>query len=123
MRLTDISIRNKVLSAFSVVVLVALGLGAFAVDRLGSVNDSAAEIRDNWLPATGWLGSLSKSAEQVRQRQGQLVLSSSASEAARSEGLIGETLQDFDQVWRKYEPTVATSAEMAIVEPLKRAWA
>lgn len=123
MRLTDISIRNKVLSAFSVVVLVALGLGAFAVDRLGSVNDSAAEIRDNWLPATGWLGSLSKSAEQVRQRQGQLVLSSSASEVARSEGLIGETLQDFDQVWKKYEPTVTTSAEMAIVEPLKRAWA
>jgi methyl-accepting chemotaxis protein len=123
MRLTDISIRNKVLSAFSVVVLVALGLGAFAVDRLGSVNDSAAEIRDNWLPATGWLGSLSKSAEQVRQRQGQLVLSSSASEVARSEGLIGETLQDFDQVWKKYEPTVTTSAEMVIVEPLKRAWA
>ena len=123
MRLTDISIRNKVLSAFSVVVLVAIGLGAFAVDRLGSVNDSAAEIRDNWLPATGWLGSLSKSAEQVRQRQGQLVLSSSASEVARSEGLIGETLQDFDQVWKKYEPTVTTSAEMVIVEPLKRAWA
>ncbi|AWL93007.1 methyl-accepting chemotaxis protein [Bradyrhizobium ottawaense] len=123
MRLTDISIRNKVFSAFSVVVLAALGLGAFAVDRLGSVNESAAEIRDNWLPATGWLGSLSKSAEQVRQRQGQLVLSSSASEVARSEGLIGETLQDFDQVWKKYEPTVTTPAEMAIVEPLKRAWA
>lgn len=123
MRLTDISVRNKVLLAFGVVLLTALGLGAFAIDRLGSVNDSAAEIRDNWLPATGWLGSLSKSAEQLRQRQGQLVLSSSASEVARSEGLIGETLQDFDQVWKKYEPTVTTSAEMAIVEPLKRAWA
>ncbi|MGY3235825.1 methyl-accepting chemotaxis protein [Bradyrhizobium sp. USDA 4472] len=123
MRLSDISVRSKVLLAFSIVLLTALGLGAFAIDRLASVNDSAAEVRDNWLPATGWLGSLSRSAEQLRARQGQLVLASSASEVARTEGLIGETLQEFDQVWKKYEPTVTTSAELAIVEPLKRAWA
>ncbi len=120
---SNMSIRNKVLAAFGFVLLVTLGLGGFAVDRLGLVNDSAAEVRDNWLPATGWLGTLSKAAEQVRARQGQLILSTTPADRERMEKLIGETLREFDQTWRLYEPTVTSSAELAIVGPLKQAWA
>lgn len=123
MRISDISIRNKVLSAFAIVLLTALGLGSFAIEQLASINGSAAEVRDNWLPATGWLGALSKSSEQFRAGQGQLILSASPTDAARMEKLIGETLQDFDQNWSKYEPTVTTPAELAIAGPLKKAWA
>jgi len=65
---SNISIRNKVLVAFGVVLLTAIGLGGFATDRLATVNGSAVEVRNNWLPATGWLGTLSKSVEQYRAR-------------------------------------------------------
>jgi methyl-accepting chemotaxis protein len=51
--LSNISIRNKVLLAFGVVLATAIGLGGFSIDRLATVNGSAAEVRDNWLPATG----------------------------------------------------------------------
>ena len=122
MRLSNISIRNKVRSAFAIVLLATLGLGGFAVEQMALINGSAAEVRDNWLPATGWLGAMSKSTEQFRARQGQLILSTSPTDAARMEKLIGETLHDFDQNWSKYEPTVTTPAELAIAGPLKKAW-
>ena len=75
---SNLSIRNKVLLAFGIVLLTAMGLGGFSIDRLSTVNGSAAEVRDNWLPATGWLGTISKAVEQYRAREGALLLASPA---------------------------------------------
>ena len=44
---SNLSIRNKVLLAFGIVLLTAMGLGGFSIDRLSTVNGSAAEVRDN----------------------------------------------------------------------------
>ena len=120
---SNLSIRNKVLVAFGVVLMTTLGLGGFSIDRLATVNGSAAEVRDNWLPATAWLGTISKSLEQYRSRQGQFLMATNPAERDRMEGLIGETLQLFDKTWRLYEPTVTTPAESALVADFKKAWA
>ena len=119
---SNLSIRNKILAAFAIVLLTAVGLGGFAVERLAMVNGSAAEIRDNWLPATGWLGTLSKSVEMFRARQGQFILSATPAEQERMEKLLAETIQTFDQTWRLYELTVTTEKELAIVTNFKNAW-
>ena len=47
MALSNVSIRTKVIVAFATVAITTAGLGAFAVSRLGNVNSSAAEIRNN----------------------------------------------------------------------------
>ena len=120
---SNLSIRNKVLVAFGVVLMTTLGLGGFSIDRLATVNGSAAEVRDNWLPATAWLGTISKSLEQYRSRQGQFLMATNPAERDRMEGFIGETLQLFDKTWRLYEPTVTTPAEAALVADFKKAWA
>jgi len=120
---SNLSIRNKVLVAFGVVLMTTLGLGGFSIDRLATVNGSAAEVRDNWLPATAWLGTISKSLEQYRSRQGQFLMATNPAERDRMDGLVGETLQLFDKTWRLYEPTVTTPAETALVADFKKAWA
>ncbi|MGJ4964061.1 methyl-accepting chemotaxis protein [Bradyrhizobium sp. HKCCYLRH3061] len=119
---SNLSIRNKVLLAFGIVLITAIGLGGFSIDRLGSVNGSAAEVRDNWLPATGWLGTISKSIEQYRARQGQFLLATTADEKAIQERQIAESLELFDKTWRLYEPTVTTSEEKALVAAFKTPW-
>ncbi|MGJ4914324.1 methyl-accepting chemotaxis protein [Bradyrhizobium oligotrophicum] len=119
---SNLSIRNKVLLAFGIVLITAMGLGGFSIDRLGSVNGSAAEVRDNWLPATGWLGTISKSIEQYRARQGQFLLATTADEKAIQERQIAESLELFDKTWRLYEPTVTTSEEKALVAAFKTPW-
>ncbi|WP_257167364.1 methyl-accepting chemotaxis protein [Bradyrhizobium sp. SRS-191] len=119
---SNLSIRNKVLLAFGIVLLTAMGLGVFSIDRLASVNGSAAEVRDNWLPATGWLGEISKTVEMYRSRQAQLIVAPTAAEKQRQEKFIDETLQAFDKTWSLYEPTVTSAEEKALVKAFKQPW-
>jgi methyl-accepting chemotaxis protein len=119
---SNVSIRNKVIGAFAIVLITALALGGFAVDRLATVNGSAAEVRDNWLPATGWLGVIAKSLERYRQVQASHILATTAAERDREEASINETLQLFDKTWALYEPTVTTPTELAFVAAFKKGW-
>jgi methyl-accepting chemotaxis protein len=116
------SIRNKVIGAFGVVLITALALGGFAVDRLATVNGSAAEVRDNWLPATGWLGVISKSAERLRQLEASHIIAMNAVEKEREAASIDVAVQLFEKTWRLYEPTVTMPAELALVAKLKKRW-
>ena len=62
-RVRDLSIRTKVFAAFGLVFLVVLALGLLAISRLSALNDTAADIRDNWLPSTGLAGEMSSALE------------------------------------------------------------
>jgi methyl-accepting chemotaxis protein len=119
---SNVSIRNKVVGAFAIVLITALALGGFAVDRLATVNGSAAEVRDNWLPATGWLGVIAKSLERYRQVQASHIMATTAAERDREEASINATLQLFDKTWALYEPTVTTPTEQAFVAAFKKGW-
>ena len=119
---SNLSIRNKVIGAFGVVLITALALGGFAVDRLAVVNGSAAEVRDNWLPATGWLGVIAKSLERYRQLQAAHIMAATTADKDREEASINETLQLFEKTWRLYEPTVTTPTELAFVAAVKKGW-
>jgi len=119
---SNLSIRNKVIGAFAVVLITALALGGFAVDRLAVVNGSAAEVRDNWLPATGWLGVMAKSIERYRQIQASHIMAASAADKDREEASLNETVQLFEKTWRLYEPTVTMPTELAFVAAVKKGW-
>ncbi|MGJ4948856.1 methyl-accepting chemotaxis protein [Bradyrhizobium sp. HKCCYLS20291] len=118
---SNLSIRNKVLLAFGIVLVTAMGLGGFAIDRLASVNGYAAEVRDNWLPATAWLGTLSRSTEQYRARQGQLLLSTTDELRNAQEKLLTDTLAQYDKTWSLYEPTVTSAEEKVLAGAIKTA--
>jgi len=47
----DMKIARKLISVFSLVVILVLGLGIFALLQLGRVNDTADDIATNWLPS------------------------------------------------------------------------
>jgi signal transduction histidine kinase/CheY-like chemotaxis protein len=121
--LSNMSIRSKAIAAFVAVAITTAGLGAFAVSRLGNVNSSAAEIRNNWLPATGWLGTISTCLELYRQLEAAHVLANSVSEMEHEEAVMQERLQAFDETWRLYEATVTTPEEKTIISAFKEAWA
>jgi methyl-accepting chemotaxis protein len=82
MSFSNLSIRSKVIGAFGIVLITTLLLGGFATDRLATVNGSAAEVRDNWLPATGWLGDISKHTERYRQLQASHIMATNGAEGS-----------------------------------------
>ncbi len=121
--LASLSIRGKLLSAFAAMALTTLALGVFAIERMASVNRSAAEIRDNWLPATGDLGQVAISAEQYRVLQAVHLLSATPQAKREQEVSIAHTLERFQKSWNAYVPTVATETEKHLMESVASNWA
>src|ERR1700755_254438 len=114
--LTRFSIRAKLIMAFALILCGTISLGLFAVQRLNRVSASAADLRDNWLPATRALGDMGRFAEQIRvQPQLQLLAVVPA-----DRDLVTATIQDrtklFNEQFDKYEATVALDGPDIITE-------
>src|SRR3546814_12456052 len=53
-----LSISAKMIMAFAGLLAMIAGIGAFAVFKIGEVNDLSAQMRTRWLPATQLIGDL-----------------------------------------------------------------
>ncbi|RAI44352.1 methyl-accepting chemotaxis protein [Rhodoplanes roseus] len=122
-RFLALSIRTKVVAAFAAVALITAALGTFAIDRLGSVNATAAEIRDNWLPATGLLATIAKSTEQYRVNQATHMLERSDAAMDRQETTMATALKSIDEAWAAYERMTTTPEQRALAQAFKQEWA
>ena len=78
----NLTIRSKVVLAFGLVLSVTLGLGLFAVQRLDLVQDRAADVRDNWFPASRALGDYAFQTMRVRQMEAVVITAPSEIAAA-----------------------------------------
>lgn len=88
--LNRVSVRTKIVIAFSLVVACTTGLGLFAIQRLGAVNSIAAEIREQGLPATRVLGELSYNTMRFRQLEASVALTADeATKQAEGKKLAG----------------------------------
>jgi methyl-accepting chemotaxis protein len=119
--ISNLSIRSKVLAAFAIVLIAAAGLGGFAIERLSVVNSHAAEVRDNWLPATGWLGVVAKSLERYRLQELVHVNAKTPADKDREEATMRQMLQTYENTWRLFEPTVTTPEEKTMVAEFEKA--
>ncbi len=67
--LNNMAIGKKLLPAFAPVLAITISLGLFSLDRLDSVNEAAAEMREHRLPAADALGTMHAAVEQLRANQ------------------------------------------------------
>jgi methyl-accepting chemotaxis protein len=118
----NLGIRAKVTGAFALVLVVSIVLGLFAVQRISAVNDAAADIRNNWLPATGLLGNLAGVSERFRIAEANEVLSASDAERAKFEDTNRTTLAARDKAWAEYAATVTLPEEHALADQIAKAW-
>jgi methyl-accepting chemotaxis protein len=119
--LLNMSIRARVVAAFAILLVVTGGLGLAAATWLGQINHAAAELRDNWLPATRALGAYGQAAIRYRQLEAVHVLSPLAEKAAeeRSMRTVAEGMRT---LWAEYEATVTTPDERILADALAHAW-
>jgi methyl-accepting chemotaxis protein len=115
-RLIDnLSIKAKLALAFGLLLAVTMALGGLAVNRLGQMNHSATEIRENWLPATGYLGRLGEILTRHRQLVATAVLVPAEDRPAAMED-VAAARRGAEAAWRDYDRTVTSEAE-------RRMWA
>jgi methyl-accepting chemotaxis protein len=118
-----ISIRNKFIAGFALALAWTLGLGGFAVDRLGAVEHAAAELRDNALQSTVALSRISQAAERLRSVQQLLVI---AVAEQRRNALMSQQDEQGKRVQEAidlYLPTAHGTDEQHLADAVVSTWA
>ena len=84
--ISSISIRAKLITAFTLILAGTIGTRSFARSS-GSmaVNAIAADLRDNWLPATRTLAEMARAAERSRLNQAMSVNDAESERPARDQ--------------------------------------
>jgi methyl-accepting chemotaxis protein len=72
--LNRMKIGTKLAGAYGCVLLVVIGFGLFALNRVSVVNDRALDMRDHWLPSTLAQGRLLAAVEHARVGEARYVL-------------------------------------------------
>ena len=117
----NLSVRAKVLIAFACVLTATISLGAFAIVRLGHVNADAADLRDNWLPSTRYIGEVATAGMRYRQKQAAYLLVEGSETAAKLSEL-DEIESGLTENWRKYEPVVSPGEERRLADAMIGSW-
>jgi len=122
MKISDWTIRSKVIGAFAAVLVATLGLGAFSIERLSAVNDVAAKVRDDYLVSVAYLGDVAKQSERFRLKRAYVLLSNDPALVAKFEEELKTTRAVRDKAWQDYRPAVDPGEETALAEEVENAW-
>jgi methyl-accepting chemotaxis protein len=117
-----ITIRTKVLITFGCILLITSGLGLFAIQRIGMVNDAAVDVRDNWMPSTILLGKFSQVVEESRSLMGNVILTGPGDARAKAIARVTEVRAAAEKVRKDYEPTITPGEERKLADEMNRAW-
>jgi len=104
--LNNLSIGRKVAFSFGLVVAIVIGLGLFAIQRLGGLEASAIVLRDNRLPSIQQLTRVAVLAERHRANLSSVVMAGTDSERAIAVAAADKTGQDLKAAWAAYAPQV-----------------
>src|SRR3954451_2947382 len=121
-KLQNLKIRTKVSAAFGFVLMVSIALGLFALQSLSIVNEKAADMRDNWLPATRALGDVSYQTMRYRQLGATAAFADTPEQVATERKKLNEAAADVQKIWSFYETTVTTPEERKIADRVSAGW-
>lgn len=120
--LSNMSIRAKVIAAFSCVLVTSVFLGAFAIQRIGVVNDAASEIRGVYLPATEVLGKVAYTTTRIRVFQAVYAMSTTPEGRKSESDKIMAGRADVAKQLKAYSAYITSDEERALVERITGEW-
>jgi len=118
----NLSIRNKVMTAFASILIVTAILGVFAINRLSAVNANADDLSSNYLVAANSLAEIDYNTMRYRQLQAAHVLAATPEAKAKEEKTMATTVEVVRKAWDVYSPTVDAGQEKTLAEPIMPAW-
>ncbi len=117
-----LSIRAKVLSAFALVLCCTLGLGGFALDRMDATGAASADVRNNWLPSTRYLGQIAASSERLRGTYSAVVMAPNRERRAYYFQASRSALAEANRALALYRPLIGPGEEERLADRMLAAW-
>ncbi|HET8694455.1 MAG TPA: methyl-accepting chemotaxis protein [Aquabacterium sp.] len=120
--LADLRLRIKLISAFSVVMVMTILMGTFANSRLSIVNEKTADLAKIWLPSVAVLANLNNVTSDVQDLTLRHIMSADETRKQRIEARASESLADFAKYDQAYTPMIQSTSEKAQWDQLKQDW-
>lgn len=120
--ISKLSIRSKVLGAFSVMTIIVAALGLFSIERLARVNHAAVEIQTEWLPAISSLAVIGQAAEQFRVLEAIHLMAKDDARMASAEARMATTAERFQTAFAEYLPMATRPTEKALAASIQQHW-
>ncbi|MCF8479571.1 MAG: MCP four helix bundle domain-containing protein [Rhodospirillum sp.] len=119
----NVTIRVKLIVAFSLLIVLTVGLGLFAVNRISVVNDASTEIAQNWLPSVRAVGALNTTTSDFRIEEGRHVMSTNAAIMEQAEVALKEQGTLLENEIKAYDKLISSEKERAMFVEFQEQWA
>jgi methyl-accepting chemotaxis protein len=119
----SLSIRTKLIGAFTLVVVCVLSLGFVGIQGLRSLNPIIDELSDKRLPSVRWAGAISDAANAIQSGTLAHILTNEEKAKQGIETNIERYKERLAEARGKYEKLISEPAERALYETFGRDWA
>ncbi|WP_142848111.1 methyl-accepting chemotaxis protein [Telmatospirillum sp. J64-1] len=118
----SVSIRAKVLAAFAVLILITVGQGFFATDRLSAVNNLTTTIEHNIMPSAVLTGELNRLTSDFRLIEADHILTIEDEKMRLAEQELQKLRQEMEETRQRYERLIASEQERAMYDAFAESW-
>ncbi|WP_414476011.1 methyl-accepting chemotaxis protein [Microvirga sp. M2] len=121
--ITSLSIRSKLIGAFSFLTIVTLVLGLVSLNGTQGMGASMSEIKDRWLPSVRWAGALNTAASDYRAAVLRHLTTTDERVVPQIEADLEKLTVTISEIRQTYEKLTASKEEQSLYEEFSRKWA
>ncbi|MCP1506622.1 methyl-accepting chemotaxis protein [Pseudomonas marginalis] len=119
----DLRIATKLITSFLLVLVLTALTGGFAIIQLGLVNETATEMRDNWLPSVRVASGMRFFVANYRIKELRHLMADSPAEQTQYEQEAVDARKEVDTRMARYEKElIAGPADQALLDTFKNDW-
>ncbi|MFC7738812.1 methyl-accepting chemotaxis protein [Roseomonas sp. GCM10028921] len=116
------SIRAKLIGAFGLLLVMMLGLGGVALERVGVLRTTSTDLAENWLPSVRYVALIRSVAAEYRIGLLRHILNTDNISKATIEREMDGAVQRMSEVRRIYEPLISSNEERDTYARFAAAW-
>ncbi|WUR14285.1 methyl-accepting chemotaxis protein [[Empedobacter] haloabium] len=120
--LTERKLSTKLGLAFAAVLLLTALVGAFSINQLAKVNNTATELSSRWMPAMRVIQDIKAQIARVRTRELQYIISDDVADLDKYDKVIANDLVDLKKMQDEFVKLIKTPEEQALYDEFLSMW-
>ncbi|WP_122672808.1 methyl-accepting chemotaxis protein [Pseudomonas viridiflava] len=119
----DLKISTKLITSFLVVLALTAAMGVFAIIQLGQVNQTAQDMKENWMPSMRAASGMRFFAATYRLKENRHIAADTAQEKTQMEQEAVEARKQFETRLATYEQLLSNDTDRQLFNSVTTAWA
>ncbi|MEE5072449.1 methyl-accepting chemotaxis protein [Pseudomonas alliivorans] len=118
----DLNISTKLITSFLVVLALTAAMGVFAIIQLGQVNQTAQDMKENWMPSMRAASGMRFYAASYRLKENRHIAADTEQEKTQMEQEAAEARKQFETRLGTYEHLLSNDTDRQMLNSVTTAW-